>query len=229
MKITRTGQIANKQSMNLAIIEKKQINPIRVLLTTLVAILILGVVGKFGVLDRYDKVAQACSAMQDQQDLYNALLIANAAYDDVVLEYNKYSFGAMTEEERAVADRGQVLNLIEEYLVTEAMIENVDLNGNELNVEMSGINLEQASSLINVLLTDALVDSVNVASANSEESDTVISAGETTESEAASTDEENRAESARDAKIMITIKLADNTVGAVAESAVAGEENSDYE
>ena len=135
MKMKKGGSVANKQSMNLAVFEKKQVNPVRILVTVLVLVLVFVVVGKFGIVDRYEKVNQARSAMQDQQDLYNALLIANAEYNDVLLEFNKYSFGAMTDEERAVADRGEVLDLIEGYLVSAAQIENVSLTANELNVE----------------------------------------------------------------------------------------------
>ena len=169
MKMKKGGSVANKQSMNLAVFEKKQVNPVRILVIVLVLVLVFVVVGKFGIVDRYEKVDQARSAMQEQQDLYNALLIANAEYNDVLLEFNKYSFGAMTDEERAVADRGEVLDLIEGYLVSAAQIEKVSLTANELNVEMSGINLEKASSLMNNLMTDELVKNVTVSNANTKE------------------------------------------------------------
>ena len=84
MKMKKGGSVANKQSMNLAVFEKKQVNPVRIVVTVLVLVLVFVVVGKFGIVDRYEKVDQARSAMQDQQDLYNAVLIANAEYNDVL-------------------------------------------------------------------------------------------------------------------------------------------------
>lgn len=219
MKMKKGGSVANKQSMNLAVFEKKQVNPVRILVTVLVLVLVFVVVGKFGIVDRYEKVDQARSAMQDQQDLYNALLIANAEYNDVLLEFNKYSFGAMTDEERAVADRGEVLDLIEGYLVSAAQIENVSLTANELNVEMSGINLEKASSLMNNLMTDELVKNVTVSNANTKEDES--NSGENVV---------NNSGVAQDAKITLTITLVDNAMGMVSgEQTPDGEEVDDNE
>ena len=219
MKMKKGGSVANKQSMNLAVFEKKQVNPVRILVTVLVLVLVFVVVGKFGVVDRYEKVDQARSAMQDQQDLYNALLIANAEYNDVLLEFNKYSFGAMTDEERAVADRGEVLDLIEGYLVSAARIEKVSLTANELNVEMSGINLEKASSLMNNLMTDELVKNVTVSNANTKEDES--NSGENVV---------NNSGVAQDAKITLTITLVDNAMGMVSgEQTPDGEEVDDNE
>lgn len=219
MKMKKGGSVANKQSMNLAVFEKKQVNPVRILVTVLVLVLVFVVVGKFGIVDRYEKVDQARSAMQDQQDLYNALLIANAEYNDVLLEFNKYSFGAMTDEERAVADRGEVLDLIEGYLVSAAQIENVSLTANELNVEMSGINLEKASSLMNNLMTDELVKNVTVSNANTKEDES--NSGENAV---------NNSGVAQDAKITLTITLVDNAMGMVSgEQTPDGEEVDDNE
>ena len=219
MKMKKGGSVANKQSMNLAVFEKKQVNPVRILVTVLVLVLVFVVVGKFGIVDRYEKVNQARSAMQDQQDLYNALLIANAEYNDVLLEFNKYSFGAMTDEERAVADRGEVLDLIEGYLVSAAQIENVSLTANELNVEMSGINLEKASSLMKNLMTDELVKNVTVSNANTKEDES--NSGENVV---------NNSGVAQDAKITLTITLVDNAMGMVSgEQTPDGEEVDDNE
>lgn len=219
MKMKKGGSVANKQSMNLAVFEKKQVNPVRILVTVLVLVLVFVVVGKFGIVDRYEKVDQARSAMQDQQDLYNALLIANAEYNDVLLEFNKYSFGAMTDEERAVADRGEVLDLIEGYLVSAAQIENVSLTANELNVEMSGINLEKASSLMKNLMTDELVKNVTVSNANTKEDES--NSGENVV---------NNSGVAQDAKITLTITLVDNAMGMVSgEQTPDGEEVDDNE
>ena len=219
MKMKKGGSVANKQSMNLAVFEKKQVNPVRIVVTVLVLVLVFVVVGKFGIVDRYEKVDQARSAMQDQQDLYNALLIANAEYNDVLLEFNKYSFGAMTDEERAVADRGEVLDLIEGYLVSAAQIENVSLTANELNVEMSGINLEKASSLMNNLMTDELVKNVTVSNANTKEDES--NSGENVV---------NNSGVAQDAKITLTITLVDNAMGMVSgEQTPDGEEVDDNE
>ena len=219
MKMKKGGSVANKQSMNLAVFEKKQVNPVRILVTVLVLVLVFVVVGKFGIVDRYEKVNQARSAMQEQQDLYNALLIANAEYNDVLLEFNKYSFGAMTDEERAVADRGEVLDLIEGYLVSAARIEKVSLTANELNVEMSGINLEKASSLMNNLMTDELVKNVTVSNANTKEDES--NSGENVV---------NNSGVAQDAKITLTITLVDNAMGMVSgEQTPDGEEVDDNE
>ena len=219
MKMKKGGSVANKQSMNLAVFEKKQVNPVRILVTVLVLVLVFVVVGKFGIVDRYEKVDQARSAMQDQQDLYNALLIANAEYNDVLLEFNKYSFGAMTDEERAVADRGEVLDLIEGYLVSAARIEKVSLTANELNVEMSGINLEKASSLMNNLMTDELVKNVTVSNANTKEDES--NSGENAV---------NNPGVAQDAKITLTITLVDNAMGMVSgEQTPDGEQVDDNE
>ena len=109
--------------------------------------------------------------------------------------------------------------MIEGYLVSAAQIENVSLTANELNVEMSGINLEKASSLMNNLMTDELVKNVTVSNANTKEDES--NSGENVV---------NNSGVAQDAKITLTITLVDNAMGMVSgEQTPDGEEVDDNE
>lgn len=168
MKIGKSVLTASKPSMNLIIKEEKTVNPVRLLLTIVCILAVAAVVVKFGFIDRYEKVAMARRALNDTEDMLMALKIADMEYDSVVMEYNRYSFGAMTEEEQAVADRGEVLDLIEKYLIPAAQIESASLGGNALSVQLSGVTLQEAAGLLRTLEEDERVAGVTVYTAEKE-------------------------------------------------------------
>lgn len=197
-KRIKNSQVPVKRTLNLVLREEKQVDPARMLPAILAAVVLLALVGKFGVADRFAAVQAARDRAADVQDQYLALLAEDADYDEVVAEYNRYSFGGMTDEEKVVADRAQVLDLIEQQLLLSADIASVELNGNELNVEMSGITLEDAAAILARLNTSDLVSGV-----------TVYTAG--TGQGAQNAPNANAAQ-ASTATITMTITLADNPV-----------------
>jgi len=203
MKI-KNAQLASKRMLNLVIDEKQHTSPARVAAYAAVAVLALALVGKFGVYDRLQAVTAAQNALNDVQDQYLTLLAQDADYDDVLAEYNRYSFGGMTDEEKAVADRDKVLTLIETDLIPSASVESASLSGNQLSVQMSGINLQQASAIVQTLNADELVSSVAVYTASTD-----------TDTGAAADD------AARAATVTMVITLADNPEAAATSSDTA--------
>lgn len=203
MKVKNTS-FSTKRTLNLVMDEKERTSPARIIIIAAVAVVCFAVVGKFGVSDRYQAVADAQSALNSAQDEYLSLLTQDADYADVLAEYNRYSFGGMTDEEKAVADRDQVLTLIEKTLIPAANIENAELMGNQLSVQMSGITLQQASAVVQTLNENDLVKSVAVYSANT--GDSLAAASSSSES----------AVSVKAATVTMTITLADNPEAAAA-------------
>ena len=207
MKVKNLGFSA-KRTLNLVVDEKVHTSPRRIFIAVFVGAVAVALVGKFGVYDRYQAITDAQNELSDAQEQYLALLTQDADYNDVVAEYNRYSFGGMTDEEKAVADRDQVLTLIEQDLIPSANVESADLTGNQLSVQMSGITLTQASAIVQTLDDSDLVQSVSIYSAN------------TADENAASTAEAGD----KAATVTMTITLADNPEAASEAGSTASSE-----
>lgn len=151
-----------KRTMNLVIREKTWSSPSRVLpiLALIVALAVL--FSKFAVADRLAQVSRAQAQVGQLRQQIVQLQSAYADYGQVEEEYRRYSYGSLTESELALADRLQVLDLLEEKLMPAAQVKNLAAGGNSLSLTLAGITLEQASSLVADLENSDIVDAVAV-------------------------------------------------------------------
>lgn len=169
--VKRTN-VASKATMNLAFHESS-VNPKRLIPVILVIIIAALAFLKFGFLDQTAKKVAALNELGDKQTqlaLVNAKL---AGYDELANQYGRYSYGWMTDDESSMVDRMDVLAILEKIVDPAAVIENFAVNGNVVSANISGLSLDQTSSLVNKLEADPQVKSVSVYSAKSEEKDDV--------------------------------------------------------
>ena len=84
------------------------------------------------------------------------------------MEYGRYSYGWMNETEVNMVNRMDVLNLVEKEIATRAIIDNMAINNNVLTLNIHGITLEQASTMVRSLEESELVESASVYNAVAE-------------------------------------------------------------
>ncbi len=101
-----------KKSMNLMVREDESGRPSRLLLTLLVVVIVVTLFTKFGVIDRLASV----SAAEDKLSLARAQLedmnSSLRSFDKVREDYHRYSDGYLTEEEKALPDRLDLLSML---------------------------------------------------------------------------------------------------------------------
>lgn len=157
----------SKKTMNF-VHHQSSFNPKKVIPIVLIVLIVAAVFLKFGVLDMLDKKA-AAQAELDQKLQQLALVEAKLeGYDELAMEYGRYSYGWMNDTEVNMVSRMDVLNLIERKISPKATIDNFAVNNNVLTLNIHGITLEEASKMVKSLEAAKLVESASVYNAVAE-------------------------------------------------------------
>lgn len=155
-----------KTAMNLVQREAKAITPGRLLVYILLAVIALGLIGKFGIYDQYAAVArvqQQNATMQTQLDALNASL---KNYDSVSQEYAQYSQGYLSDSELSTVSRGDALALVDQHIRNAATVGSVTIKDNTMTVNCTNITLAEAGQITDDLKTQPLVSDVNLYTAS---------------------------------------------------------------
>lgn len=160
----------SKKTMNF-VHHQSSFNPKKVIPIVLIVLIVAAVFLKFGVLDMLDKKA-AAQAELDQKQQQLALVEAKLeGYDELAMEYGRYSYGWMNDTEVNMVSRMDVLDLIEKKISPKATIDNFAVNNNVLTMNIHGITLEEASKMVKSLEATELVESASVYNAVAEEAE----------------------------------------------------------
>lgn len=150
---------ASKRTMNLAIREKSLAKS-ALMIPVVVAIVLAGVlVGKFGVADRLAQVSAAQREVDQLKSRKAAMEAAYADYDEVAAEYNRYTY---KDFDRTLADRMDILALIEREIFPVCTVQRLALADKRLDLELEGSTLGDGSALVARLEADPLVDAAFV-------------------------------------------------------------------
>jgi len=160
----------SKKTMNF-VHHESSLNPKKVIPILVIVLIVAAVFVKFGVLDPLDKKA-AAQAELDQKRLQLALVEAKLeGYDELAMEYGRYSYGWMNDTEVNMVSRMDVLDLIEKKIAVKATVDNFAVNNNVLTMNIHGITLEEASKMVKSLEASDLVESASVYNAVAEEAE----------------------------------------------------------
>lgn len=173
MTLTKTRgkavTVASKATLNLAIREKNPLSPVKVIPAVAILLVAAFLFGKFAVADRLVRVSQAQGALARLEAQEQALTEAVAHYDDVADLYARYSVGWMTEEEKSLLLRSDILDLLQEELMPNCRVQTVSISGNILSVQLNGITLNGTSLLVQRLYQLPSVTNVSVYTAATKE------------------------------------------------------------
>ncbi len=160
----RAVKCPTKRTVNLA---KKESHK-QSLVTLIVGIAIIAVlcfmVAKFGVADQFERLSAAESAYNDVHSQYIEMQEALASYDDVEQEYHTYSRKWMTSGENiaVTVDRAEVLDLLEDKLMSCGTVNSFLVEDDTVLANMSGMNLEEISVMFEDLQRQPIVDSAKL-------------------------------------------------------------------
>ena len=166
----------SKTTLNLCIKEKSPLNPGK-LIPLLILVLLLAVAFcKFAVVDRIQNtnaVQSELSALRSHRDGLKTYL---EDYDDVAVEFSRYSLGWMDDSERVLVKRTEMLDLVESMLMPYSRVRSVSASGNTISITLSGVTLKDTSRFVEALYARDDVDNVTVYTASTNASQTTQAA-----------------------------------------------------
>lgn len=154
-----------KTGINLNLQEDRQRDRRTLLIGILAIAALVTVVVNFGVLQQYRRLDKAQAAYDRVHTQYVSAQEALSDYDRVLLEYRTYSMDWMT----AAVDRQAALDLLEQEMLSHGSLTSLQITQNTMNVDMSGMTLDQISAMFARLRLSPIVDSVSLSVASTEE------------------------------------------------------------
>lgn len=121
---------------------------------------------KFAVLERLEAASRAEEAASAAQSRLEQMRENTVDYERVCAEYARYFSEDWTQT--ACADCMEVLELLESKLMSRAGVSSAVFQENLLSLQLTGIDLEGASSLIGELCQSPLVDRVEIDTADAQ-------------------------------------------------------------
>ena len=149
-----------KQDLNLAQKQRRKTQLRTVLPTALVLAVLIGLFCKFAVVDRLAARDRAQLAADQQESALAAVQDKTAGYDDVLAEYQSYSLSQ--QQLAGGADVLECLSLIQSQLLDKAQVSSFVLSNDTINAEISGVTLQEVSSIYAGLMASDLVSGVQV-------------------------------------------------------------------
>lgn len=175
LKGSKGSQYPSKTSINLAMADDStQFTPRTAVMLVLV-LLFAVVFCKFAVIDVMGAASQAESRVSAAQAQLSALQAANADYNEVQAAYDKIGVSGLSADERALADRGDVIELIEKTASQLGSLQAVRVSGNTMELQFSDRSLHDVSHLMQVLESKDIVAGVSVSMAKADEKTDVVS------------------------------------------------------
>ena len=175
LKGSKGSQYPSKTSINLVVTDDStQFTPRTAVMLVLV-LLFAAVFCKFAVIDVMGAASQAESRVSAAQAQLSTLQAANVDYNEVQAEYDKIGVSGLSEDERALADRGDVIELIENTASQLGSLQAVRVSGNTMELQFSDRSLHDVSRLMQVLESKDIVAGVSVSMAKTDEKTDVVS------------------------------------------------------
>ena len=151
--------VPSKRTLNLVVKEKKPLRLTRVIPAVLIVCVLAAVFAKFAVLDRYAELNRAESQLAQERRYLEELQASYADYDQVRAEYNHYSY---EDFDRSIPDRQAVLDLLEKYVFPVSGMRQLAISGRSMSMTLTGMSLEEVSTLMAKLEAEPLVERVTV-------------------------------------------------------------------
>lgn len=155
--------VLSKKTMDLAY-HAPGVNPLKLIIIAVILIALALVGVKFGLLDILDKRTAAQTDLTTRQQELAVYATKLADYDKVADQYGRYSYGWLTDAEAKQVLRADIFNTIQDYIIPNCIVEKYNINANTVSFNISGITLDQAREIINILTQQPNVQSANVSS-----------------------------------------------------------------
>ena len=161
----------SKTGINMNKREKRTGEMLTLVIGLAVILLMAGLVARFGVMEQYRRLSEAQSAYGEVHSQLTACQEKLTDYELVLTEYRSCSLDGMTEGEDQLitVSRQAVLDLVEGIMMPRGKVISVNILDDTADVEMSGMSLDQISTMFAVMEAEPIVRSVELNMAATEE------------------------------------------------------------
>lgn len=177
--VRRLGRYPHKVGINLNMREKQTGTVLTLVIGCAAIVLLAGLAAKFGVIDQYRRLSQAEEAYAQVHRQYETVQEELSDYDKVLNEYRSYSMDWTGEDDTGLfsnVSRQDVLDLIETEMMPNGTVTSIQVLGNSVLVNMSGMTLARISEMFRVIEQNPIVDRVelNVAETDKDRTDLLL-------------------------------------------------------
>ena len=136
------------------------------------ALVVIALFAKFGVIDQYRRLDAAQAAYASVHTEYTQMQELLKGYDRLLMEYRTYSMEWATdgsEDNGTLVDRQKALDLLEQEMLSRGRLVSLQVSGNKMVVSMSGMSLDQISRMFDVIQQSPIVSNVELNLASTED------------------------------------------------------------
>lgn len=153
-----------KTDINLAIREKKQNKLSTNIPTFIILVIVIAIFSKFAVINRLEQASEAENSATVAQQQLETLKEYTNNYPKVLEEYN--ALLASKSSLNVVATPMERLGLVERYLISASQVNSFDVVDDVITAQISGVTLNQISTIYANLMSDPLIENVQVYTAS---------------------------------------------------------------
>ena len=153
-----------KTDINLAIREKKQNKLSTTIPTFIILVIAIAIFSKFAVINRLEQASEAENSATVAQQQLETLKEYTNNYPKVLEEYN--ALLASKSSINVVATPMERLGLVERYLISASQVNSFDVVDDVITAQISGVTLNQISAIYANLMSDPLIENVQVYTAS---------------------------------------------------------------
>lgn len=157
----KKGSYPTKRAMNLFYKPDRTTKPATIALYILFVLVCLLGLSKLLIYDLWNETRQAEAEAAAEQARLQSVMAELADFQEVKERYNIYS---ATEEEENLVDRMEVLALLESVL-GDRLMNTVSIGGDAVQLQVSGITLAEAASIVRELEASPIVAGTTVSTA----------------------------------------------------------------
>lgn len=156
-----------KTDINLAIREKKQNKLSTTIPTFIILVIAIAIFSKFAVINRLEQASEAENSATVAQQQLETLKEYTNNYPKVLEEYN--ALLASKSSINVVATPMERLGLVERYLISASQVNSFDVVDDVITAQISGVTLNQISTIYANLMSDPLIENVQVYTASTDD------------------------------------------------------------
>ena len=175
LKRSKKPVYPTKTTINLAVDDKGENKMARNLVLFAVALVLIALFAKFAVVDVMAADSAASGKVAAAQSQLSALEAANADYDELQERYAAFTVNSLSDVEKALADRGAILDLLQGTVANMAELQSVNVTGNTVMLQFANTSLQDVSRVVASLEGSDLVANVSMSTAKTDRNDEVVS------------------------------------------------------
>ncbi len=164
-----TGKLPSKTSINLLTEEKHTGENVRAIVLFFLFMGALMVFVKLMVVDKITQIDHMAQEYARQEENLAAMQNANSIYEHVRAEYSHYGNSYLSDEEAALQDRLDILDVIEEELLNKDALRDVQIIDNVASLTINSGYLSNVSEIVARLEDKPIVEYVTVSTAQTDD------------------------------------------------------------